>query len=190
MYALLRTFERRARGEAGFGMVELLAAMVVMAIGIMALFAMFQSSSVQMRRAAITSTAAALADSQMERLRAVRYDTIGLAQADVEAADSTYTGQSDGAYLAISSPANQVDSTVVLAKCPADPCTDTEPTEQVTGADGRAYRVDTYITWKPITNQAGVPGRNVKLVTILVRDASSGRIYARVSSSFDQLSGI
>jgi Tfp pilus assembly protein PilV len=170
-------------------MVELLAAMVVMAIGIMALFAMFQSSSVQMRRAAITSTAAALADSKMERFRAVRYDTIGLAEADVAAADSVYTGQSEGAYRSISSPANQVASTVVMTKCPGSPCTDTVPTEEVTGADGRTYRVDTYVTWKAITNQAGIAGRDVKLVTIIVRDRSD-RIWAHVSSSFDQLSGV
>jgi Tfp pilus assembly protein PilV len=171
-------------------MIELLAAMVIMAIGILALFAMFQSSSTQLRRAAITSTAAALADSQMERFRAVRYDTIGLAEADVAAADSVYSGESDGAYMAVSSPTNQVNSTVVLAKCPASPCTETEPTEQVTGADGRTYRVDTYITWKAITSQAGVAGRNVKLVTLVVRDSTTNRIYARVSSSFDQLTGI
>ena len=171
-------------------MIELLAAMVVMAIGIMALFAMFQSSSVQLRRAAMTSTAAALADSQMERFRAVRFDTIGLAQTDVEAADSTYTGASDGAYMAISSPTNEVNSTVVVPKCPATPCTDSVPTEQVTGADGRPYRVDIYVTWKAISNQAGVTGRNVKLVTIIVRDASTNRTYARVSSSFDELSGL
>ena len=190
MYALLRKIRRRARGEHGFGIIELLAAMVVMAIGIMALFAMFQSSSVQLRRAAATTTAAALADSQMERFRAVRFDTIGLAQADVEAADSTYTGASEGAYKAVSSPANQVNSTVVLAKCPASPCTDSVPTEQVTGADGRPYRVDIYVTWKAITNQSGVSGRDVKLVTIVVRDAATNRTHARVSSSFDELSGL
>ncbi|HET9545286.1 MAG TPA: hypothetical protein VFO88_06890, partial [Gaiellaceae bacterium] len=100
------------------------------------------------------------------------------------------TGQSDGAFMAISSPTNQVNSTVVIPKCPGSPCTDTVPTEQVTGADGRPYRVDTYITWKAITSQAGVAGRNVKLVTIVVRDAATNRIYARVSSSFDQLTGI
>lgn len=190
MYASLRNRRLRVRGSDGFGMVELLAAMVVLAIGILALFAMFQSSSTQLRRAAITSTASALADSQMERFRAVRYDTIGLDAADVAAADATYTGQSDGAFMAISSPTNQVNSTVVIPKCPGSPCTETVPTEQVTGADGRPYRVDTYITWKAITSQAGVAGRNVKLVTIVVRDAATNRIYARVSSSFDQLTGI
>ena len=190
MYVLLRTIRRRALSESGFGMIELLAAMVVLAIGIMALFAMFSSSSTQMRRAAITSTAAALADSQMERFRAVRFETIGLAEEDVTAADTVYTNESDGAYQPISSPANQVDSTVVVAKCPAVPCTETLPTEQVTGADGRPYRVDTYITWKPITNQAGVTGRDVKLVTIVVREVSTNRVWARVSSSFDELSGV
>lgn len=171
-------------------MIELLAAMMVMAVGILALFAMFQSSSVQLRRAATVTTAAAIADSEMERFRAVRYDTIGLAQADMDAADSIYTDESDGAYRPISDPVNLVDSTVVMPKCPATPCTTSVPTKDVVGADGRTYRVDTYVTWKAITNEAGVAGRNVKLVTLLVRYGSDDRVYARISSSFDELSGI
>ncbi len=168
-------------------MVELLIAMLVMSVGILAVFAMFESSAVQIKRASTVSTAAALADSQMESFRAVKYDTIGLVQTEVNAADSIYTG--DSAFRAVSSPTNETNSTVVLAACPATPCTDSDPTRTVTGADGKSYRVDTYVTWQTVQNSSGTAGRNVKLVTLVVRDATSGRVYARVASSFDQSTG-
>jgi len=87
-------------------MIELVAAMTVMAIGVLAVFAMYHSSMTQLRRASTITTAAALADTEMENYRALEYESIGLASSDVGAADSTYTGQSGGAYLAISSPEN------------------------------------------------------------------------------------
>jgi Tfp pilus assembly protein PilV len=84
-------------------MIELLAAMTVMLIGILAVFGLFQASIIQLRRASTETTAAALADAEMERYRAVRFDSIGLADADVVAADATYKG--DSAYRADTSPA-------------------------------------------------------------------------------------
>jgi prepilin-type N-terminal cleavage/methylation domain-containing protein len=187
--AFLRILTRRARAQAGFGMIELLCAMTVLSIGILAVFGMFQSSAVQIRRASTVTTAAALADAEIERFRAVKYETIGLASTDISAADSTYTGQSGGAYKAISSPENLVNSTVVVAKCPPSPCTSSVPTKTVSGADGKSYRVDTYITWSAVSNANGVAGRNVKLVTLLVRDPSTLRVHARVASSFDAATG-
>jgi hypothetical protein len=64
------------------------------------------------------------------------------------------------------------------------------PTKTVTGADGRSYRVDTYITWKAITNSNGTTGRDAKLVTIVVRDSTTSRVFARVSSTFDLSTGL
>ena len=170
-------------------MIELVCAMTVLSIGIMAVFGMFQSGAVQIRRASTVTTAAALGDAEIERFRAVKYETIGLASTDVGAADSTYTGQSGGAYKAISSPVNGTSSTVVVAKCPPAPCTSSVPTKTVTGADGKSYRVDTYITWEAVSNANGVAGRNVKLVTVVVRDPTTARVHTRVASSFDAATG-
>jgi Tfp pilus assembly protein PilV len=169
-------------------MVELLCAMGVMSIGILAVYAMFESSTVQIRRASTVSTAAALADSEMENYRAVKYETIGLATVDVDAADSTYTG--DGAFRPISSPTNETDSTVVVNACPDTPCTSSVPTRTVTGADGKSYRLDTYATWQAVQNSSGTQGRDVKLITLVVRDAATNRVWARVSSSFDESTGL
>jgi Tfp pilus assembly protein PilV len=93
-----RHLRRRARDEGGFGMIELLAAMTVMLIGIFAVFAVFQAGIVQIRRASTITTAAAIADSEMEKFRAIKYEAIGLASSDVTSVvggsyGSTYTGQ-------------------------------------------------------------------------------------------------
>ena len=70
------------------------------------------------------------------------------------------------------------------------PCTDKVATKTVTGADGRAYKVDTYVTWRQITNSGSTTGRLVKLVSIVVRGSSSPYpIYAKVSSAFDESTG-
>ena len=235
-------------------MIELLIAMSIMSIGILAVFALFQTGMVTIRRASTISTAAALADSEMERFRALRYSVIGLDDSEVAAAGSIYLA--DSAYKAETTPASTlsssidaaastitvasaagfptepfrvkidnellyvtdvngsiftvtrgVDGTVAashsggavvaqkkrvhIVSCGAGTCTAAEPVKTVTGADGRSYRVDTYVSWQLITNSSGIAGRNAKLVTIVVRSASSPTtVYARVSSSFDEATGI
>jgi Tfp pilus assembly protein PilV len=167
----------RATSEGGFGLVELLIAMMVLMIGILALFAMFESGIRNINRASTVTTAGALADREMERFRAIRYDSIGLPDALVLAADTTY--KSDTAY-----DADAVDR-VNVAACGASPCTTKVPVQTLTGADGKDYRVDTYITW----HSAG-GGRGVKLVTIVVRDGDDPtRTWARTASSFDESTG-
>jgi Tfp pilus assembly protein PilV len=262
--ALLQ-LRRRARSEGGFGMIELLAAMTVMLVGIFAVFGLFQAGIVQIRRASTVTTAAAVADSEMEKFRAIKYDAIGLTNTTVDTVvagsyGSTYTGQSfyktdtaasttlsaaitttsqttvpvqatitgfpssgpflvkiDSEYMLIndrssstwtlyqSSDRGLLGSTaathaagatvywiqrVNVATCGNSPCTTAVPTKTVTGADGRSYKVDTYITWKQITNSGSTAGRLVKLVSIVVREnASPYRAWAKVSASFDEGTG-
>jgi Tfp pilus assembly protein PilV len=70
------TLSTRARDEAGFGLVELLIAMTVMVVGITAIVAAMSSGFVAVNRAAHESTAAAVADKQMEGYRKVRFAAI------------------------------------------------------------------------------------------------------------------
>jgi Tfp pilus assembly protein PilE len=250
--------------EQGFGMIELLAAMTVMLVGIFATFAVFQAGIVQLKRSSTVTTAAAIADSEMEKYRAIKYDSIGLASTDLASADATYLADSanltntptttlSGAMtssqltMSVGSasgfPAGapyivQVDSELILisggagttswtilettagaqsigrgylgttaaahssgatvtriqrvnvTKCGSAPCTNSVPTKTVTGADGKAYRVDTYITWRQVGNSAAVNGRLMKLVTIAVRaNAAPYRRWAQITSSFDESTG-
>ena len=168
----------RARSQGGFGLVELLIAMNLMVIGIFGLFGMFQAGMAQIRRASTTSTAAALAEAEMESYRAIPYAAIGLPQAEIDLISSGDPYKTDSAYVP--------SSLVILPACGTAPCTTSVPIQAKTGPDGRQYRVDTLMSWTTPTN-----GRSVKLVTIVVRDpATTTRVHARVVSAFDESTGL
>ena len=240
-------------------MIELLIAMSILSIGILAVFALFQTGMVTIRRATTISTAAALADSEMEKFRALKYVVIGLDDSEVAAAGPIYLA--DTAYKAETTPSTTLSSTIDAAAttltvasgtgfptppfrvkvdsevmyvtavngavftvtrgsvampldgtvatshsagaavvqkqrahviaCGSGTCTTADPVKTATGADGRSYRVDTYVSWQLITNSGGVAGRNAKLVTVVVRSSTSPTtVYARVSSSFDEATGL
>jgi Tfp pilus assembly protein PilV len=156
---------RRARGEQGFAMVEMLIAIVVINVGLLAILLALTSGMTTLRRSAESSTASALADQQLEKYRAVSFSSIFLNTSALAGADSTYT--SDSAYSA-----SQVSQTCspVTAVC--------TPTQNVTGPDGHSYRVDTYIVY--VTPAGGTP---VKQVTVVVRKAGSTAALARVVST-------
>jgi prepilin-type N-terminal cleavage/methylation domain-containing protein len=165
------------RDERGFGLIELLAAMIVLAIGILALFAMFESGIRQLTRASTVTTAGALADKEMESYRAIKYASIGLPDSLVLVATAPYS--SDAAYSA------NAATRVNLVACGTAPCTTKVPVQTLTGADGKSYRVDTYVTWQTIG-----AGRAVKLVTVVVRDGTNtSKVWARAASAFDRSTG-
>ena len=91
------TFSTRVRDEAGFGLVELLIAMTVMAIGISAIVAGMSSGFIAVNRARDASTAAAVADKQMEAYRALPNCAIYLDAGTIPAS---------GAYVGSASPAS------------------------------------------------------------------------------------
>ena len=169
--------KRVLRDEGGFGLIELLIAMTVLVVGIMALFAMFESGIRHIKRASTVTTAGALADSEMEKFRAIRYDAIGLPDDQVLAAATPYS--SDPAYQ------SNASNRVVLTACGTSPCTTKVPVQTLTGADGESYRLDTYISWQDVAG-----GEDVKLVTIVVRDADDvNKTWARTASSFHESTG-
>jgi Tfp pilus assembly protein PilV len=178
MTARLRTLARR---EDGFGMPELLLAMTILVVGVFAVFGLFSSGVITLRRASTVATTSSLADAQLENFRAVRFETIGLTSAAVSGAGATYQG--DAAYLAPGT--NLVNQAVTLTSSTYS------PTQTLTAPDGRSYRVDTYITWQATSSGSGTTtGRNVKLVTIVVRDTTTPtKVWARVASAFDQTTG-
>jgi Tfp pilus assembly protein PilV len=170
----------RPRTEQGFGLIELLMAMVMLNIGILAIVAAFNSSMFALNRASRISTASALADSQMELYRALTYSAIALDSTALGSVDNTYKCDS-----ALGASCPNSTSAEVTRTCTGSPneCT---PSRSVIGADRKQYRVDTYIT---TTTPTG--GRSVKVVTVVVRNARalSARPFARLTSTFDQSTG-
>jgi len=164
----------RAQAQAGFGLIELILAMLVLTIALFALVASFTAGAVALRRAATVSTATALANSQLELYRATTFDQIGLNTDAVDTSDATY--QSEPGW----------DNQVTDASCDTDlpACV---PSRTAVAADGKSYRVDTYVTW--LTPSGG--GRDVKRVVVVIRNpATTGSAsIARHGSTFERATG-
>jgi Tfp pilus assembly protein PilV len=172
----------RLRSEQGFGLIELMMAMVMLNVGILAIVAAFNSGIFALNRASRISTGAALGDAQMELYRALPYTSIALDTTALAAVDTTY--KCDAALGASCPNSTSGEQTTSCSGSPLpDQCT---ASRSVTGADRKKYRVDTYIT---TTTPSG--GRALKLVTVVVRDANnvSARPFAREASTFDQSTG-
>lgn len=166
----------RARSQEGFGLIELLMAMTILNIGILALVAAFQSGAFALQRASKLSTAAALADIQMERYRALKYEEIWLDATAVSAISAGDAYKTDATYVA--NPTQLTGCTSGAEHC--------QPSRNVTGPDGKPYRVDTYIVSDSVASS-----RLLKRVTIVIRDSRdlTGRALARIASTFDQSTG-
>jgi Tfp pilus assembly protein PilV len=176
------------RSEDGFGLIELLMAMVMLNVGILAIVASFNSGAVALRRASHVSMASALADQQMEGYRALLYSQIGFDTSQLSNVDNTYKCDS---VLGSSCPNTvtscpigtcAVDNQVPTLSCSANTCL---PRRTATGSlspDGYPYRIDSYILYKTQTN-----GRQLKQITVVVRDGNTpAKTFARLTSTFDQ----
>jgi type II secretory pathway pseudopilin PulG len=203
----------RIRNERGFMMLELLMAMTVMAIALTALIVVFTLGLFTMRHSSQVTTAAALADAQMETFRAMTSRDIGidLTAGTVNALDSTYTNDvacaNPTASPATTCAVNGVASTEVgpTGASPhscttintwypnTDPCTPSRTVSSATtpaSPDGRSYRVDTYVVAVAATS-SGTLQRASKQVTVVVRDSSNlAHVFARETSVFDCSTGI
>ena len=86
------------RDEQGFALVEMLIAIIVINVALLAILLSLTSGVASLRRSAEVSTASAVADKQLERYRALAYTSIYLDTTSLAATDSTYQG--DSAYSA------------------------------------------------------------------------------------------
>ena len=193
----------RLRGQSGFGLIELLMAMVMLNIGLLAVVAAFTSGIFGLARAANVSTAAALGDQQMELYRELPYACIYMPSPP---STQPYTDAAAG-YLAdyqvtsgtIGYPT--VPQCNILSGIPADALI-----ARRTGVQGpdkhHTFEVDTYINYrcsatngndqlltgsKPTGTTPGTCALTVgrgTLVTVTVRDGNTSKILNTQSSMF------
>jgi type II secretory pathway pseudopilin PulG len=177
----------RARDESGFGLLELLMAMVMLNVGILAILAAFSSGNTALARASRIATAGTVANKQMEAYRGLKYDNILFKTSDWNAAiaDASYTADTVYQQNMASPPAPKA-LVGTVSTCPANvPANACDPSYTVTGADHRSYRVDTYLYFDTPTN-----GIQLRTVTVVVRNPDDlTRTFARISSTFDRLIG-
>jgi Tfp pilus assembly protein PilV len=167
----------RLRSESGFGLIELLMAITMLNIGILAIVAAFNSGIVTLRRSSMTATASVLADQQMELYRAVTWDQLALDSGSLGVADNTYKCDS---VLGSSCPNSTTGEVSTTCSPLTNQCT---PSRSLVGPDRHKYRVDTYIL---SDHPAGAQSRTVRRVAVVVRDGMNlGHTLARETSTFD-----
>jgi type II secretory pathway pseudopilin PulG len=172
---------RLATSEGGFGLVELLIAMTVMVIAIMAIVAAFSSGIVTLGRAATASTGAAVADKQMEAYRALPNCAIYLDSASIPASGAYTT---DSAYPGAGASTTSNTPLMGPATCVAStPATLRTAQQNLVGADGKSYPVNTYIA-----TSGTAPGA-YKRVTLVVSDPPNTKVLVRESSTFTPPTG-
>jgi type II secretory pathway pseudopilin PulG len=164
------------RQQGGFGLIELLMAITVLNIGILAVVAAFNSGIVTVRRSSMTATASVLADQQIELYRAVTYDQIALDTGSLGSVDNTYKCDS---VLGSSCPNSTSSLVQVTCATVTDQC---NPSRVVTGPDRHIYRIDTYI----LNDHPQSTSRTLRKVTVVVRDGRMlSKTLARETSTFD-----
>jgi type II secretory pathway pseudopilin PulG len=173
---------RLRRGEAGFGLIELIMAMTILNVGILAVVAALNSGAIALQRASKVSTASALVDAQMEQYRALQYSAIGLYDVATADADTTYRTDPSRSY--------GNDSMVPVGSCAGTtfpvPCQPIQVVDGASSPDGKRYRVDTYVvqSWPTAASQS------LKQVTVVVRDGTNlAKVLVRSQSTFDRSTG-
>ena len=160
-------------------LLELIVAVVVLSVALLALMAGYDSAFLSLHKAAQKSSAATLAQNQLELYSALSYSAIGLdttTLSSVKASDSTYT--SDEA--ALDNAASATDHTI--SGCGTS--TQCLPVQTLTGSDHKAYRVETFV--RDVSGVA-FSGRSERVVTVLVRDPSATGTpeVTRMSAAYD-----
>lgn len=197
----------RARTDEGFGLIELLIAMVVLQVALLALMGVFSAGAASLARAGKLNTASVLADQQMELYRTMPYDPIGLDTAGAPTsgsyvADTTFcpagqtpvcgnTGPRNNAGTSAWSCTATSGSTSVSTYFSANginPCVAQRLVSATTtppSPDNRSYYVDTYILWGTLVTST----RQSKQVSVVVRSQATGAELATQVSTFDCSTG-
>src|SRR3989442_556596 len=172
-------------------MIDLLLAMVMLNVGILALVAAFNSGALALSRANRLATATTLAEQQMELLRGIKYANIEQTSTAWTAATNDSTWTADTVYQTkMKTPTSPVALIGTVTTCPNSTADSNgytcNPSYTKTGPDGRSYRVDTYMYYDASPNSNG----QIKVVTVVVRDANNlGGYFARQTSTFDPTTG-
>jgi type II secretory pathway pseudopilin PulG len=190
----------RFDSEEGLGMIEMVIAIVILQVALLALLSAFSASAVEIGRADSIQTASSLADSQMELYRSMIYDAIGLDTAGAPTsgmyvADTGVCPSGQTPVCSNTPPRNNgvtgtwsctaaSGSTSVSTYYSANgvnPCVAHRTVSGSASPDGKTYYVDTYILWGVL--KAGQ--RSSKQVSVVVRNFAGTVELAKQVSTFD-----
>jgi Tfp pilus assembly protein PilV len=183
----------RLHHEHGQGMIEMILAMVVITIAVLALMASYDEAFFSLHSSARKTAAASLAESQLELYSAsysvqANFSSIGLSSSLVttaKASDPFYSTDEASLTPSSTSEVPNPSCTTTTAQC--------KPVQtSVTGSDGKKYRVETFIRdvsqTLTCTTTPPCPTTPERDVTVIVRDpnvSGTPSVYT-VTAAFDQ----
>jgi type II secretory pathway pseudopilin PulG len=179
---------RRLDGDGGFGIIEVLIALTLLSVAIGALVSVFAASALSLHRSGQRGTAVTLAENQIEIYRTVSFGGIRIDGTQIPSSGTYVTGHSSDPAIPPAtgeSVAGQYGDTA----CPdANFPAACDPVQAVTGPDGGSYTIDTYVDFanddSTLSIATPASGLTLKLVTVVVRDGSTGAVLAQDSSAF------
>ena len=158
-------------------------AMTVLNVGILAIVAAFNSGALALSRASKASTAAAVADQQMELFRGLKYTNIEQTTSGWTSATADSTWTADATYQTyMKTPTWPRALIPTVTSCPNASANSCNPEFTVTGPDGRSYRVDTYMYYDQPTTLTTTTTSSVTLPATTIPVASTSGFPAAPSS--------
>jgi len=152
----------RARGEGGFLTIELMVAIVLVSVALLALMAAYDGAFTSLHSSGQTSSAGLLAENQLELYASLPYASVELDSATLTSVKSTDANYStDEASLPGSGSDVSTTGCGSTAQC--------SPVQTKTGSDHHSYKVETFI--RLLANPTAT-SRTEKVVTVVVRDES------------------
>jgi type II secretory pathway pseudopilin PulG len=187
---------KRLQAEDGFGLVELIAAVAVLTIGLLALVAGYGSAYVAFRQASTKTSANAIAATELELYRAVPYASLGLDSTQLSNAETTdtvyasdHSSLDDPNALTAGTDVSSSSCTPLTAAFGSSSATVSTcvPIQSVTDGTGHTFRVETFIRDVQDSNSFSVSWTE-RIVTVIIRDpkVSGSPIVLETATAFDR----
>jgi type II secretory pathway pseudopilin PulG len=172
----------RGSEQEGFLLVELVVATIVLSIALLALMAGYDSAFVSIRKANQKSSAATLANAQLELYASLPYAKIGLDQTTTNNVGDSTNPAYDSLYatnpilvgdsgvlngVPYHNPDGVVNEVTVSGCGTAANCL---PIQTLAGSDGHTYRVETFV--RDVSEQTSNISWKTRNVWVIVRDPS------------------
>jgi type II secretory pathway pseudopilin PulG len=173
----------RLQDDTGMGLVELVVAMFILAVALLALAAGWETAAISVHNASNKTVAAKLAASQIELYQSLKVSAIGLDQTTLTNVQTSGNGSYDADYVADEAALTPTGTDHTIASCGSTPqCL---PIQDVTGPENHPYRIETFI--RDVTYAGATGTWKERFVTVIVRDraATGNPVLYSVTSAFD-----
>jgi len=169
--------------EGGMGLVELLVAMFVLSVALLALAAGYETAAISVHNADKKTVAAKLAATQIELYQSLKVSSIGLDQTTLTNVQTSGSGSYDGTYVSDEAGLTPTGTDHTILGCGTTP--QCSPIQDVTGPENHPYRIETFI--RDVTNAGATGTWKERFVTVIVRDrgASGNPLIFSETSAFD-----